>query len=137
MPSGVPFGTPPCKYMPWVHLGCFQKASFGHLSVQILFRPFSNQDTPTQNYCRFASRWLHLDTSPSRIRSSYFRAQVWSSWHTRKCAKGSLADLMQKQRLAHVDFQAARMIRDYIFRRLGARQSPNHCIRRAGKPTHK
>ena len=40
---------------------CFQMASFGHLSVQIWIKPFSNPDTPSQSHCRFASRWLHVD----------------------------------------------------------------------------
>ena len=44
---------------------CFQIASFGYLSLQTLIKPFSNPATPSQNYGRFASRWLHLDTFQS------------------------------------------------------------------------
>ena len=39
-------------------------------------RPFSSPDTPSQNYGRFASRWLHLDTFLSRSGSGHFRAQI-------------------------------------------------------------
>ena len=55
---------------------CSHMASFGHLSVQVWIRPFSNPDTPFQNCCRSASIWLHLDTFLSRYRSSHFQAQV-------------------------------------------------------------
>ena len=43
---------------------CSHMASFGHLFVQILIKPFSNPDTP------------NLDTFPSRSGSSHFRTQI-------------------------------------------------------------
>ena len=43
---------------------CSHMATFEHLSVQILIKPFSNPDTP------------NLDTFPSRSGSSHFRTQI-------------------------------------------------------------
>ena len=55
---------------------CSHMASFGHLSVQMLIKPFSSPDTPSQSHCKFAPIWLHLDTFPSRSGSSHFRTQI-------------------------------------------------------------
>ena len=52
---------------------CFHMAPFGHLSVQIWIKPFSNPDTRSQSHCRFASRWLHLDAFLSRSGSDHFQ----------------------------------------------------------------
>ena len=41
-----------------------------------LDKPFSNQGTPSQSYCRFASIWLHLHAFLSGSGSSHVRAQV-------------------------------------------------------------
>ena len=73
LPDGfilIPFGADldqaifePRYTFPKLWQICFQMVSFGHLSVQMWIRLFSNTDTPFQSYCRFASRWLALDTN--------------------------------------------------------------------------
>ena len=55
---------------------CFHMASFWHLLVQIWFEPFSNPEALPQNYNRFASIWLRLDTFLSRSGSSNSRIHV-------------------------------------------------------------
>ena len=55
---------------------CFQMASFGYLSIQILSKPFSNPATPSPSYGRFASRWLHFDIFQSRFGLSHSRAHI-------------------------------------------------------------
>ena len=56
------------------------------VSVQIWIKLFSSPDTPSQSYCKFASKWLHFNTFLSRSGSDHFRArepfpklcQIWS-----------------------------------------------------------
>ena len=55
---------------------CVRMASFGHFSIQIWIKPFPEPNARSQTYCRFASRWLHLDICLSRSGSSHFRSQI-------------------------------------------------------------
>ena len=45
------------------------------VSVQIWIKLFSSPDTPSQSYCKFATKLLHFNTFLSRSGSDHFRAR--------------------------------------------------------------